>query len=165
MPYPAAAVANYFVKKGLRAGRPVEPMKLQKLIYFAHGWHLAIHGEPLIDERIEAWRYGPVVPSIYHAVKHHGARPIDFPIIDFDGEDYVTPMIDGGDVKALLDKIWSVYGGYSSGELSRMSHDTDGPWFRTWKEEAQEGAIRGVDISDFEIKRYFTRVATENRGE
>jgi len=160
MTYSAAAIANYFVRKGVNSRRAVDPMKLQKLIYFAHGWNLAIHGEPLIDERVEAWSYGPVVPSIYHAVKGNGADPIDFPI--FLGRE--VPQIGEGDseTRALLDRIWEVYGGYPSIELSRMSHEPEGPWNEIWNGEARRGTVKGVDIPDSLIQRYFIQAGKRN---
>ncbi len=54
-------------------------MKLHKLLYYAAGWHLGFTGEPLFDEDIEAWQYGPVVPSIYLAsecVFHGSSHPM-----------------------------------------------------------------------------------------
>src|SRR5215467_7486621 len=76
MAYPAKAVANEFLYLAKEERRPVTPMQLLKLVYFAHGWYLALTGERLIDERVEAWKYGPVVPSIYHEFKRFGNEPI-----------------------------------------------------------------------------------------
>jgi uncharacterized phage-associated protein len=61
MPYPAAAIANEFIKVAKRNGVLLTPMKLQKLVYFAHGWYLALLGKPLINEPVEAWKFGPVI--------------------------------------------------------------------------------------------------------
>jgi len=52
MTYSSFEVANYFIKKSLQEKRPITPMKLQKLIYFAHGWNLGLAGKPLINELI-----------------------------------------------------------------------------------------------------------------
>lgn len=79
-----AAVANYFLDKAREDGVDLSPMKLQKLIYFAHGWHLAIYGEPLIDESVEAWAWGPVISSIYHDFKKYGRDPITSPAVVVD---------------------------------------------------------------------------------
>ena len=65
-------VANWFLDRADKDGKPLDPMKLQKLIYFAHGWHLALTSKPLINEHPEAWAYGPVIPSIYHRFKKYG---------------------------------------------------------------------------------------------
>ena len=75
---PAAAVANEFLQ--LQDKNPgsshIDPMKLQKLIYYAHSWSLAVYGEPLIEEDIEAWSWGPVVRSVYLEFKDFGSKPI-----------------------------------------------------------------------------------------
>ena len=47
-------------------------MLLQKLVYIAHGWNLAICGEPLIEEAPEAWDNGPVYRSIWDHIRDHG---------------------------------------------------------------------------------------------
>jgi uncharacterized phage-associated protein len=47
-------------------------MKLQKLVYYAYGWWLLYHSEPIMTEPPEVWRHGPVFSSMYHALKHHG---------------------------------------------------------------------------------------------
>src|SRR5258708_4237314 len=75
-PWKTLAAANFFLAKGLEDGVSIDPLKLQKLVYFAHGWHLAVTGKPLIDEYVEAWPYGPVIPSLYHRFKSYGADPI-----------------------------------------------------------------------------------------
>ena len=51
-------------------------MKMQKLVYLAHGWHLAIHDRPLISENFEAWPYGPVEEDLYHIFKPYRDAPI-----------------------------------------------------------------------------------------
>ena len=56
-PYNALVVANYFIDKAKAEGVSLTPMKLQKLIYMAHGWHLALYDKPLIDEQFQAWDY------------------------------------------------------------------------------------------------------------
>ncbi len=75
----AVAIANYFVRKSLDSGIPVTPMKLVKLVYVAHGWYLGLTGEPLIAEGVQAWKYGPVVPSVYDKFKMYGGSAITEP--------------------------------------------------------------------------------------
>ncbi|MEM7584591.1 MAG: type II toxin-antitoxin system antitoxin SocA domain-containing protein [Acidobacteriota bacterium] len=161
MTYPASAIANYFVQRGLQDRSPVDPMKLQKLIYFAHGWNLAIYNEPLIDEMIEAWPYGPVTRSIYHAVKSHGSGPIEFPIFDQSADGPSLSSVSDDDTKELLERVWRVYGEIASVELSKMSHDPEGPWHSAWHERALSGRIKGVDILNEEIRDYFIKVADQ----
>jgi uncharacterized phage-associated protein len=153
------AVANWFVENA----SDITPLKLQKLIYFAHGWHLALRDQPLIDEYIEAWDYGPVVPSVYHEFKEFGNRPIDIPgtAIERSGDTgfrIVTPRLapdpDHG-VEALLKKINQVYGGFSALRLSADTHKVGTPWEETRKKNPNR---KGVDISDELIQTYFKKL-------
>ena len=56
------------------------PIHILKLVYIAHGWSLAIGEHPLIRNEIEAWEYGPVIRSLYDAVKRYGRDPISAPL-------------------------------------------------------------------------------------
>ncbi|WP_165852004.1 Panacea domain-containing protein [Mucilaginibacter terrenus] len=40
--YSASEIAAALVQKGIDSGAPVTQMKLQKMVYFAHGYNLAI---------------------------------------------------------------------------------------------------------------------------
>ncbi|MDA0665038.1 MAG: DUF4065 domain-containing protein [Proteobacteria bacterium] len=66
-PATAAAVANEFL--ALQETSPsttaIDPLKLQKLLFYANAWYLALHDDSLFDEDIEAWPWGPVVRNIY----------------------------------------------------------------------------------------------------
>ena len=49
------------------------------MTYFANGILLAhTNGKQrLVNEKFQAWEFGPVVPSIYHEFKQFGAGPIN----------------------------------------------------------------------------------------
>ena len=66
-------VADYFIAN---ARGPLTPLQVIKMVYIAHGYSLAILGEPLVEEAVEAWRYGPVLPSVYYAAKRYGGDGI-----------------------------------------------------------------------------------------
>src|ERR1700736_6544090 len=80
--YDARAVANYFLQRANAEGIPITPMAIQKLVYFAHGWMLAVYGRPLINQRIEAWEYGPVIRDLYQQFKRFGDLKITEPAKD-----------------------------------------------------------------------------------
>ena len=52
MAYSASLIADALVKRGIKEGRPVTQMKLQKMVYFAHGYHLAKYGDAQIQEEV-----------------------------------------------------------------------------------------------------------------
>src|SRR5580700_9423909 len=49
----------------LRRQGAMTAMKLQKLCFFAYGYHLAWEERALFPERFEAWANGPVSPRLY----------------------------------------------------------------------------------------------------
>lgn len=159
-PYNALAVANYFLDKAKADGIPLTPMKLQKLIYFAHGWYLALYGEPLINEQVQAWDYGPVVSSVYHEFKKFGSGRIDQPGTDLDPEsfEFITPRISNTDSRtiALLDKVWEVYGKYTGIQLSNLTHEAGSAWTET-RNNPEHAGLRSVGIPNQLIRQDFER--------
>ncbi|MCT9821641.1 Panacea domain-containing protein [Pseudomonas veronii] len=138
MAYSALAVANAFIEQGLRGKIPnLTPMKLQKLLFFAQSWHLRNKGEstPLFDDNFARWKYGPVIPSLYHELKTYGAKSIASTLsnveLDEDGElMLVTPSIPASDADThkLIDQIISKYGGLSGTQLSYLTHEPGTAW-------------------------------------
>lgn len=148
-------------------------MKLQKLVYFAQGWHLALLGEPLIAGPVEAWPYGPVVPSLYHEFKHFGNGEITGRATELDWGDggvgfadfrQVRPEIpDDGSAesrhaRALLDRIWEVYGPLTAIQLSNMTHEPGTPWDQVSQTHNHKIPRRTV-VPDALIRAYFVQLA------
>jgi uncharacterized phage-associated protein len=127
-PYNPIVIANYFIQKSFDSGKELTPMKLVKLVYIAHGWHLALKNEPLINEGVQAWKYGPVINSLYHYFKPYGNNQISAP-----GRVIGLGVRDPDDeTKAFLDKIWEVYGDMNGLELSTLTHQQNTPWDIVW---------------------------------
>jgi uncharacterized phage-associated protein len=155
VPYRAKTIALFFLELGEKDRIPISPMKLQKLIYFAHGWCLAITGQPLIEESIEAWRYGPVISNIYYWFRKFGANPIQLDEIDTDVEDWqrLAKMKRDQETVELLTRVWDVYKGYDALELSEMTHLPTSPW-ELAREKISDLKFN-VTIDDEQIKKYF----------
>ncbi len=153
--YSSKAVANSLITLAQEHGEQLDHMKLQKLIYFAHGFYLAFYDVPLIDEVIEAWDYGPVIPSIYHEFKHFGANPIQRLAKAFNGEEFLSPLVDPNDdlANSFLQEVWRAYGEYSGIQLSNITHAVGTPW-RNVRDKYDRNVLSAV-IPNEEIKRYF----------
>lgn len=122
----AFQVANYFLSQAdEEAGDTISNLKLQKLLYYAQGFHLALFGQPLFDQEIRAWTHGPVIEEIYHSYKAFGGGAIPRPQ-DFDPQSIDT------DVRELLDEVYNVYGQYSAWKLRNMTH-AEAPWVDAYK--------------------------------
>lgn len=136
MAYSAQAVANAFIDRYQRGLIPdLTPMKVQKLLFYTQSWYLRFHnGQPLFDDNFERWRFGPVIPSIYHELKPYGYCPVQRKISGLiqtpNGVQIVTPEINENDLEAieLIDKIAANYGKYSGPELSSLTHAAGAAW-------------------------------------
>jgi uncharacterized phage-associated protein len=110
-------VAKYIIAFSHEHGDPVTNLKLQKLLYYAQAWHLALYDKPLFRERIEAWVHGPAVPPVYGEYKHFRWVPID------DDDPPELPE----SAREHLDEVLDVYGGLTAYYLEKMTHD-EAPW-------------------------------------
>lgn len=158
----ALAIANYFIELAHKESKDIRPLKLMKLVYIAHGYILAMLDKPTDGaklEKVEAWQYGPVFPSVYYSFKQYGGNPIDkaTTVLDFDKvgkEDFIsTPSLSCADEKKVCEFVWRNYGKFSDRELVSKLHMNGTPW----KEYYQQGL--NVVIPDKATKRYYTLVA------
>jgi len=125
---PAKYIADYILTMSdPDIGDIISNMKLQKLIYYAQGFHLALFDVPLFEEPIVAWEHGPVVESVYQDFKKFGASAIEVP---HDLDDTVL----SDDQKDLMKEVYEVYGQFSAWKLRNMTHN-ELPWLQTPKNE------------------------------
>jgi uncharacterized phage-associated protein len=125
-------VAKYFLMLAASgtedAGEAMTHLKLQKLLYYAQGFHLALYdGKPIFEDTIEAWKQGPVVNSVWHAYKEKGSAPIA-PDDKFDP----AKLISTEEEEVLID-VWNAYGQFSAWKLRNMTHE-EPPWRNAYKE-------------------------------
>ena len=114
-------VAKYFLSQAdEEAGDSMTNLQLQKLLYYAQGFHLAIHNGPLFDEPIYAWAHGPVVRPVYQEYREYGAGTIPIP-------DDVDFSVFTSEQSKLLDDVYQSYGQFSGWRLREMTHD-EPPW-------------------------------------
>lgn len=146
----ATSIANFFIRKGIEDGKPVDQMKVQKLVYFAHGWYLAITNQPLLNEAVEAWRFGPVIPSLYHILKHSGNQAITATIR---GKE-LAPDDTDSELNAYLSAIWNLYSPFTGIQLSNMTHEEETPWAKISREFNNQ-IPADKEIENEVIKQYF----------
>lgn len=134
-------VANNFLKRGQAESIDITPLKLQKLVYFLYKDYLKRTNQLLFSEKFETWKKGPVVPSIYAEFSSYGKRPIQTYATDSRGKCYI--VTESGVFKECIDRIWRVYGNYSAGRLSELTHTEGSAWHKAMKQESQY-----LDIED-----------------
>jgi uncharacterized phage-associated protein len=148
-PYDAATVANRFIELAAKGGKKLTPMQLIKLCYISHGFSLAINRRPLLDESVEAWRYGPVVPSLYRRLKSYGSGPVTEPVSSNWGN---AKKLDPDD-RALIDEVFAKYGHFNGGQLSHLTHRPGTPWAETYTPNSY-----GDEIDDAVIRTHYATI-------
>lgn len=129
------------------APEPMTAMRLQKLLYYCQGWHLAWHGRPLFADRIEAWKYGPVVPPLYDKLKPNGGGPLP---------DQGEPRSLSDDERAAVEQVWAHYKQFSACGLKDKTHE-EPPWKRHYKPDGNarcSNVIPVVELAEFFGEEY-----------
>ena len=149
--YLPSAIANYFIDN-----LKVDNLRLNKIVYISYGLSLAALDRRIFIEPIQAWRLGPVIPSIYHEFKSCGNdnitqkstiyHPID--------QKWLTPEIDNNDndLKVILETVSDIYGEMPLFELVNRTHHKDTPWQKVF----EEGKFH-IEIKDSDIKNYYRK--------
>lgn len=110
-------IADYFIWLSNETGSFISNLKLQKLVYYAQAWHLALYDTPLFPEDFEAWVHGPVIPVLYQKYKNRGWQPI------CQDAKPVLPK----EVHDFLSEVAEEYFACDAYELERMTH-AETPW-------------------------------------
>ena len=122
MAYKALDIANKIISKtDLEHGDTISNLKLQKMMYYQQGFHLAYFGTPLFDEDIVAWQYGPVVPSVYKEYKSFESNSISTSKEGISLSD---------DEEELFNNVYEEYNQFSAVALMKMT-DEESPWKTT----------------------------------
>ena len=129
-------------------------LTLHKLLYFAHGLMLARHDRALVDQPFHAWKYGPVLESLYHDLKPFGTSPVTPESWFVESWDSLPPGT--FEEEDAIESILTQFGNQPAVALIEISHDSKGPWSAVYAANTQSSAI-----DDDQIKKYFKKHLTE----
>ena len=138
------SVADFFVWFCHETGGFLSNLELQKYLYYAQGWYLALYDGPLFREPLQAWVHGPAHPATYGRFKHNGWQPIADAIDE--------PRIPKN-VREHLVEVYSAYSKFSGWDLERMTHAED-PWREARGDLPEDESSQAV-ISKKSMRRYF----------
>ena len=125
-------------------GDPISNVKLQKLLYFAEGWHLGLYSRSLFSEKIEAWPRGPVVYPVWKAYKGKDRLPISKRV--------PMPSVSAHVARHIADLMLE-YGGLTAYSLEAMTQQ-EPPW-REALEAAEDWVYSRNPISRETMQRHF----------
>jgi uncharacterized phage-associated protein len=111
-------VADFLLSRSRDAGEILTNLKLQKLLYYAQAWFMALYDRELFSEDFQAWAHGPVLPSQYHRFKNYTWQPL--------AVDVAEPTTTNEVVEHLMEII-EVFGTETAVALEQMTH-CEKPW-------------------------------------
>ena len=138
----ALAVADKLIRLARENETPITPMQVQKLTYFSHAWHLGLGYGPLFQDAVESWQYGPVIRSVYHALKSYGSEPVTEPLLA-EEETFTWPEA------TVIRAIYQQYGELGGIRLSQMTHAEGSPWRQTYLKDKGSAIIHNHIIRDY----------------
>ncbi len=157
-------VANYMI---LASGGKLTHMQLQKLVYIAHGFALA-QGKRLIENNVQAWKYGPVIRDLYTVLRDFGDQAVSSPVCTGVGEGGKLEFADeisDAELKEIVDAVLDSYGRLSGIQLSAMTHKHGTPWQTTYREIVPGVPMRDQVIPEPVIKSYYeTLIESRSSG-
>lgn len=152
-------VANFLVL----SSKPEEEdfmtnLRVNKLLYFIQGCYLSRKNEPLFEENFEAWKLGPVIPSIYNRYKVYGNNPITKESVT---EDIELPR----DVMMVITDVLREYGKYTTRKLVAITHESNTSWSKVFVEGQNNEISRDLIKDEFsKIKiRTLSEVLTQKQ--
>ena len=143
MAYKALDIAKKLIFKAQNdepnGGERLTNLKLQKLLYYQQGFHLAFFGTPLFAEDVEAWMYGPVVPAVYDEYSAYGSSALP---------EVKEPVSLSEDEEELFNEVYDAYREFSAIGLMNRTH-SERPWLDAVPHD------RGTVITQESMMAYF----------
>lgn len=156
------SVARFLLESARATGVvDMTPMKLMKLAYVSHGWVLCFNNQPLLAEPVRAWKFGPVIESLYHYLKRYGNAPIEFSEIG------VLPQLEVGDqTTSIMRGVWGSYKDRTGLQLSALTHKPGTPWYLTWYDRGGKN-VKSATIDNLSIRDHYKTLlrVTRTRAE
>lgn len=151
-PLRAQQVSDYIINSANRTGQLITNLKLQKLLYYAQGYYLAVNNKILFSDNIEAWVHGPVVADVYQQYKHFRWAPIS--------TDVGKPLF-SKKIKDFLDIIIETFLPMDSYKLELMTHQ-ESPWKNARGDLAPSAICRRI-IKIEDMKEYFSKLMSDGQ--
>jgi uncharacterized phage-associated protein len=157
-------LAKYFLylserdaqQAGDEAVSDMNPMKLQKLLYYCQCYSLGFTGQPLFGDPIEAWQYGPIVRRVYKEYQEYKGKYFPLDLVES------PPNIDDYS-SAVARLVMRDKGKFSAIALMKMTHQ-ENAWRESWrkiKDVYAHNHLVGEVLSIETMRRDFETALTE----
>lgn len=147
MPHDASAIANRMLEIAQNDGNRLNQIQLIKLVYFGHAWMLALYGQPLILQPVEAWEYGPQIPAVWHTFRRHGSKTVTEPA---PGDE---PRL-SEDEAHIIAQTYRQFGYLTDTRLSQLAHAPGTPWARVWQANGKRSIIPNRILQEYYARKH-----------
>ena len=135
------------------SGWKVSNLAMHKILYLAHMFYMGRredHSLLIVGEKFEAWKYGPVLPTLYHHVKFFGKDPVTDVF-------YSNNIVEEGPAADMIKEASEALAHAKPGVLVMNTHKPGGAWDKNYKRREKSIVIPDQDIlkeyKDFYAKR------------
>lgn len=143
------------------------PLHIMMMTYMAHGYTLAITKHNLIHDNVEAWKYGPIYPTVYEAVSNYNDKPVKK--LYFSNILLTSPEIEKV-IKELevvfskqeieiISEIVNNYKDYTGGEIIALMRKDGTPWEKYYNENYMH-----THIPNHETKKYYKKLVKNRKS-
>ena len=150
--YTPLNIANYLISKYGEKDE-LNPIKLNKLVYLIYCWWLSFNPKPLLAEKPQLWKYGPIFESLYLALKPYKLNLIKKPVSAPFVRSFIT---EDNEIIEYIEWVYNRYKYMTSGELSTICHKPNTPWAIEAKKNNYRVKI-GHTIPDYLIYEYYSK--------
>lgn len=138
--YNVLDVSKYIVNKSIEFDKPINNLKLQKLLYYVQAIFLTNSNEPCFAQDIIHWRHGPVIVESYSAFRKYFNDNIS------SNQNMDMNLIEDSD-RELIEYVVEAYKNMDAWDMVAKTLEED-PWLNTERNEI---------ISNYNIKKYFSK--------
>lgn len=148
----AAVIANAMLSIASRQGRGIPPLKLLKMVYFAHTLWWARHGQPLFSDPVIVSPLGPTIVDLQRQLQGKGHTPVRRWLKT--GRWFWDRSLDvSPEVHFFLERFEASCAHTPQLALSAMAHCPGSPWFVVWGEGRGVGQEIPAELMVADVKR------------
>ena len=125
--------ARFMVNLCIDDNHPISNLQLQKILYFCQLESHRRSGAPLFCDDFEAWRYGPVIPSVYRLFSIFGGLAISRKVKE--------PGHLSSEEKSLIQSVTRHLRRLRPWELVAETHSDGSPWDITYRDGSGAGDV------------------------
>ena len=123
--------AIYLYQRAVERGITPNVTQIQKWLYVCYGIFLRAHNSQLLDEKPEAWDYGPFFPNVHKAQKKTDGN-LALLASRINENDFV-------DFIPIIDVVMRHFGNLTAGQLVDWTHEVGSAWHQQWHGRKKSG--------------------------